>query len=128
MPRLIGFLLVLLAGIGLARWLSHQNQRNNARDGKTFRPRRPSPFSNSNNVESDASSIDDIYAMSKSSVSSVCDALTGGPINTQGKVWRCVSCQSLYNHTSVIALEKDNDGVCVQCTSKTRGAVAFTDD
>jgi hypothetical protein len=128
MPRLIGFLLVLLAGIGLARWLSHQNQQNNHREGKTFRPRRPSPFSASNNFEPDSSSIDDIYAMSRSSINSVCDALTGAPIDTYGKVWRCVSCQSLYNHASVVALEKDNDGACVQCSNKTRGVVAFTDD
>jgi hypothetical protein len=128
MPRLIGFLLVLLAGIGLARWLSHQNQRDQSRDGKTFRPRRSSPFSASNNFEPDSSSIDDIYAMSRRSVSSVCDALTGAPIDTHGKVWRCVNCQSLYNHASVVALEKDNDGACVQCSNKTRGVVTFTDD
>jgi hypothetical protein len=126
MPRLIGFLLVLLAGIGLARWLSRQNQRKNSSERKTFRPRRQSPFTNSNDFGS--STINDIYAMSKSSVSSVCDALTGSPINTNGKVWRCVSCQSLYNHSSVVALEKDNDGSCVQCSNKTRGAVTFTDD
>jgi hypothetical protein len=126
MPRLLGFLLVLLAGIGLVRWLSRQNQQANSRDRKTFRPRRPSPFGASN--ESDSASINDIYAMSRSSVSSVCDALTGAPINTHGKVWRCVNCQSLYNLESVIALEKDNDSACVQCSNKTRGLVTFTDD
>jgi DNA-directed RNA polymerase subunit RPC12/RpoP len=125
MPRLIGFLLVLLAGIGLARWLSHQNQEDNSRNEKTFRPRRPSPFSSSTDS---GSSINDIYAMSRSSVSSVCDALTGAPINTHGKVWRCVNCQSLYNNASVVALEKDNDAACVQCSSKSRGVVTFTDD
>jgi hypothetical protein len=128
MPRLLGILLVLLAGIGLARWLSRQNQRDNSREGKTFRPRRPSPFATSKNPESDSSSINDIYAMSISSVSSVCDALTGAPINTQSKVWRCVNCQSLYNHSSVIALEQDNNGACIQCSSKNRGVVTFTDD
>jgi hypothetical protein len=128
MPRLLGILLVLLAGIGLARWLSHQNKRDDSRDGKTFRPRRPSPFTQTDESNSNASSIDDIYAMSRSSVSAVCDALTGAPIDTYGKVWRCVKCQSLYNHSSVAALEKDNHNACIQCASKTRCPVAFTDD
>jgi hypothetical protein len=130
MPRLIGILLVLLAGIGLARWLSRQNQRENSRDGKTFRPRRPSPFSRPDNNEqtNQANQADDIYVMSKSSIVAVCDALTGAPINTDGKVWRCVKCQSLYNQSSVSALEKDNAGACVQCSSVSRSAVAFTDN
>jgi DNA-directed RNA polymerase subunit RPC12/RpoP len=131
MPRLIGILLMLLAAIGLARWLSNQNSRENSRPGKTFRPRRPSPFSNFQDAANDAANTqasNDIYAMPRSSVTSVCDALTGAPINTQAKVWRCVKCQSLYHDASVTALEKDNGGACIQCNSKIRAAVAFTDE
>ncbi len=128
MPRLIGILLVLLAGIGLARWLSHQNQRENSHERKTFRPRRPTPFSAATHPEPESSAINDIYVMSKSSVSAVCDALTGAPINVRGKVWRCVNCQSLYNHSSVTALDNDNGGACIQCATKVRGVVTFTDD
>jgi hypothetical protein len=122
---------MLLVGIGLARWFSNQNRRDNSRSGKTFRPRRPSPFSNhrdSADGAAEATAATDIYAMSRSSVTSVCDALTGAPIDTQAKVWRCVKCQSLYHHASVTALEKDNDGECIQCNSKSRAAVTFTDE
>jgi DNA-directed RNA polymerase subunit RPC12/RpoP len=131
MSRLIGILLMLLAGISLARWLSNQNRRDNSRSGKTFRPRRPSPFSNQRSTADDAAeakAATDIYAMPRSSVTSVCDALTGAPINIHAKVWRCVKCQSLYHHASVTALEKDNDGACIQCNSKNRAAVTFTDE
>jgi DNA-directed RNA polymerase subunit RPC12/RpoP len=141
MPRLIAILLMLIAGIGLARWLSLQNRREDNRANKTFRPRRPSPFanfrdanhgsnhgSNHNEANANAGASNDIYAMPQSSVTSVCDALTGAPINTSARVWRCVKCQSLYHQASVTALEKDNDGACVQCNSRNRAAVTFTDD
>jgi DNA-directed RNA polymerase subunit RPC12/RpoP len=132
MPRLIGILLILLAGIGLVRWLSRRSQQHRgegARAGKTFRPRHWS--GSSNDATSPMGSADDIYMMSKRSVTAVCDALTGAPLNlnkARGSIWRCVKCSSLYNQSSVAALEKDNAGACVQCSSKVRAMVTLTDD
>ncbi len=135
MPRLIGILLMLLAGIGLVSWLSRRSQQHRgdgARAGKTFRPRHSA--GSSIDANSPMGSADDIYMMSKSSVTAVCDALTGAPLNvdgargSQGSIWRCVKCSSLYNHSSVTALEKDNAGACVQCNSKVRAMVTLTDE
>jgi hypothetical protein len=136
MPRLIGMLLLLLASIGIAKWLSSQNgsRGDDGRRGKTFRPRRKSAFDVFDEDPTDSTAQTDCFVMSRSSASLVCDALTGGPLHTEsansigGGVLRCVKCSSLYNKASVTALEKDNAGACVQCGSSQRMSVVFTDD
>jgi hypothetical protein len=131
MPRLIGIFLLLLAGIGLLTWLSRKARGGTGREGKTFRPRFGGGARNSSASQENRGTAEDIYVMSKSSVSSVCDALTGGPINldgSAGSIWRCVKCSSLYNQSSVAALEKDNAGACVQCQTHVRAAVTLMDD
>lgn len=121
MPRLIAILLVLLAGVGLASLVARQSRQSQDKGPRnTFRPRASAKGA-------DTDSADEVFMMTRSAAAGLRDPLTGSPIDTDGRVWRCVRCQSLYNDSSISALANDNHGACVQCQGRQRCIVSFTD-
>jgi hypothetical protein len=135
LPRLVALVTLALAGYALARWVAKQSQRRDSavREKHTFRPRANKPDAARGNMNHNDVS-DAVYVMPRTSAQGVCDALTGGAINTSAPVWRCVYCQSLYNGASIDAMKQDHSA-CVQCgsagnafTNANFTKVTFTDD
>ncbi len=125
MPRLIALLLLVMAGIGLAAFVARQAQTTRDKGPRnTYRPRNNGgPSSRAHRTEA---SPEDIYMMSRDAATGLRDPLTGAAIELNDTVWRCARCQSLYNASSIAALEQDNQGACVQCQGTVRSRVSFT--
>ncbi len=126
MQRIIGLVLLGLGAFVLISWLKRQNQRPHHKD--TFRPNDNNQDRSNSNARSGSNEREVMSLVSRRQAAQMRDALTGAPINLDGKVWQCQNCQSLYHDDSVQALQRDNDGKCTQCQSTQRQQVVFIED
>ena len=63
----------------------------------------------------------------RSALAELRDALSGGPLDADGELFRCADCQSFYSVESVRALALDNGARCLSCGSINRIAVEVVD-
>ncbi|MBV8189082.1 MAG: hypothetical protein JO339_17705 [Alphaproteobacteria bacterium] len=50
---------------------------------------------------------------------SLCDGLTGEPLDPRQRLWRCTRCRTCYHEASRAALQAENLGRCLSCTATT---------
>lgn len=125
MARIWLVFMVISVGFLAARMLLGSMQPGTGRgEGDTFRPdargrkrertRQPPP--------TNARSV-----VRRSSLVELRDALSGGPLDADGELFRCADCQSFYGVASVRALAMDNAARCINCGSIHRIAVEVVD-
>lgn len=121
---LLLFLVVALGIIAARRILGTFREGANPDPGPAYRPhprsrgrsdsRRPPPPSAQAQV-------------SRSMLSALRDALSGGPLDPDAELFRCADCQSFYSVASVRALALDNGARCINCGSMHRIGVEVVD-
>jgi Tfp pilus assembly protein PilV len=137
MPRLIAFIVLIVAVLGIAS-IVKRAKRSAEQRKDTYRPSNNGQSGDSktaNNQPQDSTgksfkkpADDSVVSMiSKTEAKSLRDALTGGPIDINKKTWQCSRCQSLYHDDSMQALQHEHQGKCIQCGSTGKHAVTFTD-
>ena len=122
MARILLAFLVVSIGLLAARRLQDSARPG---DGNTYRPRgsrarkagpsRSPPPYNARSV------------VRRSALGELRDALTGGPLDAAGELFRCADCQSFYSLASVRALAMDNAARCINCGSIHRIVVEVVD-
>jgi hypothetical protein len=124
MQRIVGLILLVVGVLAISSWLKRQGQRPHHKD--TFRP---SDSGRRDGASAQAGNEREVMSLvSRRKAAQMRDALTGSPIDLEGKIWQCQNCQSLYHDDSVRALAQDNNGQCTQCQSTHRQQVVFIED
>ncbi|MGE0797200.1 MAG: hypothetical protein AB7G13_35450 [Lautropia sp.] len=111
----------LLAARGLAGGWPGESARESARD--QYRPKRRTRRAGAGEVPARGARA----VIRRSALAQLRDALTGGPLDADGELFRCADCQSFYNVASVRALANDNGARCIQCRSIHRIDVEVVD-
>lgn len=129
MPRVIGLIFIaLLAALAVAAVTSGRRQRPG-----TYRPKprwadlfeeitgraAPRPAAPPSGL---------VHIVKRSELAGVRDAFSSAPIDPGAALARCGKCLSLYHETSRAALERENHGRCVVCSSTDLGRVSLVDD
>jgi hypothetical protein len=123
---LMAFLVVLIGFLAARRLLDSApaSGSGSSTDDRHYRPRgrarrrdraQPAPPYNARSV------------VRRTALSELRDALSGGPLDGDGELFRCADCQSFYSVESVRALAMDNGARCLNCGSIHRIAVEVVD-
>ena len=113
LPRVVLiFAIAALAGLALRNLVGSGNR-------DTFRPRKRYRA----NTTGDATT----FIISRAELTGIRDSFSAEPIDPDRALMRCPACQAVYHADSVITLERENNGKCMNCSGRVFDNVQVAD-